>query len=606
MNALAQTFFINESATDVSGVFVTKLDLFFATKSTTHGITIELRECENGIPTRKVLPFSRTRLEPGAVAVDAVSGRTKTTFNFRAPVFLFAQQEYCFVIIPDGATIDYQVWVGEFGKPDLSAVPSRVITSSSATGMMYVSSTGRNWMPYEKENIKFVLHRAQFTSTSGVAVFENANTEYLHVGDPNGLFIYNERILVSNGVVTISSNAATSNSSAVIQLNTPAVNAQTAFTTNRQIYLRSNTGNVTIIRTVSSLPNTTHIIVNTAPTFNDGNVSIGHMHSNGSLYGELSVLKHPLRLMHLDNSVANSTVNFTALIQRAGYVGNSYLIGLESGASANLITVTDVGYSSIVPQFGALGIPRTSLTIQNRGTTIGNVTSAFITMQNDDDYDFVDSARRVRSYSNELYYGSGVKSLRTQITLRTDLSKITPVVDTVRSNMLTIQNIVNTANATLLANESNPAGGWMFNKYVSQRVQLIEGQEAEDLIVYLGAYRPLNTNIHVYCKLSAREDNELFEDKYWTPLTETSNAYSSKADTSDFVELQYQLPSGTNSTQTATAFRNTDNSGITRYYTSANSYFDGYATFAIKIVLTANQPQLIPKVTDLRAVALQI
>jgi hypothetical protein len=55
------------------------------------------------------------------------------------------------------------------------------------------------------------------------------------------------------------------------------------------------------------------------------------------------------------------------------------------------------------------------------------------------------------------------------------------------------------------------------------------------------------------------------------------------------------------------AFRYTNNNDIARYVCqSTESIFDGFKTFAIKIVLVSDETMLTPKVADMRALALQI
>ena len=86
----------------------------------------------------------------------------------------------------------------------------------------------------------------------------------------------------------------------------------------------------------------------------------------------------------------------------------------------------------------------------------------------------------------------------------------------------------------------------------------------------------------------------------------TPKPYSSKVDLSDNKELQYVISSGTDATLTPTAFLNANNSSIVRYYNEDGSYFDGYNTFALKIILTSDQSYIVPRVGDMRAIAVQV
>lgn len=66
---------------------------------------------------------------------------------------------------------------------------------------------------------------------------------------------------------------------------------------------------------------------------------------------------------------------------------------------------------------------------------------------------------------------------------------------------------------------------------------------AEDIVVYLTAYEPANTNLKVYARIHKDEDPESFDDKNWTLLEQKNTSdLSSSIDTSDYVELQFGFP----------------------------------------------------------------
>lgn len=73
-------------------------------------------------------------------------------------------------------------------------------------------------------------------------------------------------------------------------------------------------------------------------------------------------------------------------------------------------------------------------------------------------------------------------------------------------------------------------------------------RSAEDIITYLTAYRPANTDIQVFARLYNSTDSDYFEDKDWTRLEQdfTANLVSSGNSPSDFVELTYVLPTSPN------------------------------------------------------------
>lgn len=66
---------------------------------------------------------------------------------------------------------------------------------------------------------------------------------------------------------------------------------------------------------------------------------------------------------------------------------------------------------------------------------------------------------------------------------------------------------------------------------------------AEDLLVYLTAYKPPGTDIKLYARMYNSTDSEYFEDKEWTYMhpNYTSNLVSSATNTNDWIELAYNL-----------------------------------------------------------------
>lgn len=81
-------------------------------------------------------------------------------------------------------------------------------------------------------------------------------------------------------------------------------------------------------------------------------------------------------------------------------------------------------------------------------------------------------------------------------------------------------------------------------RYISKNVILADGQDSEDLLSYISAYRPAGTNLHVYSKILSASDGDTFDNKSWSMMPETSSAalLSSQANKNDFVELSYDFP----------------------------------------------------------------
>ena len=124
---------------------------------------------------------------------------------------------------------------------------------------------------------------------------------------------------------------------------------------------------------------------------------------------------------------------------------------------------------------------------------------------------------------------------------------------------------------------TNYGSAWA--KHVGTKINFSEDRFAEDILVYLTAYRPANTDIKVLARIHNSNDEEAFDDKDWTLLEEIEGAgvYSSKDNSADFIELTYNLR----------AYPNTDitmNGGIS--ISQGNAVVTGIGTdFAPRVII---------------------
>jgi hypothetical protein len=81
------------------------------------------------------------------------------------------------------------------------------------------------------------------------------------------------------------------------------------------------------------------------------------------------------------------------------------------------------------------------------------------------------------------------------------------------------------------------------SKYISTKISFDKDKYAEDVSVYVTAYRPFGTEIRVYAKLQNSSDPEAFDDKAWTPLIlkDNNDKYSREGDESHVIMYNYGL-----------------------------------------------------------------
>ena len=135
-------------------------------------------------------------------------------------------------------------------------------------------------------------------------------------------------------------------------------------------------------------------------------------------------------------------------------------------------------------------------------------------------------------------------------------------------------------------NEQGADGGNATARYISRRVNLEDGFDAQDIKVFLNAYKPKDTDIKVYFRVHNAEDPEDFEKKPYVLMTQETDANLISANETDIKHYIFK----------------TADSVIS--YTSSGVTYDKFKTFSIKIVLGSASTAIIPKIKDMKAIAL--
>ena len=143
-----------------------------------------------------------------------------------------------------------------------------------------------------------------------------------------------------------------------------------------------------------------------------------------------------------------------------------------------------------------------------------------------------------------------------------------------------------TGGSVTLSTELGSSGGNALSKYISRRVTLEDTFDAQDLKVFLNAYKPKDTDIKVFYKVHNADDPEDFDDKPYVMFTQETDSNLVSSNESDIKSYVFR----------------TSANNIT--YTSSNITYDKFKTFAIKIVLGSASTAIIPKVKDMKAIAL--
>jgi hypothetical protein len=171
-------------------------------------------------------------------------------------------------------------------------------------------------------------------------------------------------------------------------------------------------------------------------------------------------------------------------------------------------------------------------------------------------------------------------SLKFLFTLTTADENIAPAVDLNRLASVLVKNIVNDPGDTALADEESYGGGSALARYITRRVTLNPGFEAQDLKVYVSGYCPKNTRFKVYCKVNAPGTTQFDSQNKYQEMTRTGGSFDNARN--QFEEF---------------IFENSSNTVL-----PDGAYFN---TFQIKIVMLSSDPAYVPYLRDLRVIALE-
>lgn len=152
-----------------AGMFVSKVDLYFSNKDPVLPCFVELRQMVNGYPVTNRIKGSLVSLSPSQINVSQDS-TVATSFEFDHPVYLEANREYAIVVFAH--TSRHWLWCSRLGEKVVNA--DRIVGVQPHLGTLFKSQNASTWTPYQYEDLKFRIHRANFNTDSvGSVKFQN-------------------------------------------------------------------------------------------------------------------------------------------------------------------------------------------------------------------------------------------------------------------------------------------------------------------------------------------------------------------------------------------------------------------------------------------------
>jgi hypothetical protein len=326
MKPIAQTFIINEPATGVEAVFLTKVDLFFQKKSSIFGVEVQIRETENGFPTSRVVPYGIKLVQSSAVNTSS-DASAATIFEFDTPVLLRTNEQYAIVVVPSGGNPDYNIWIAALGGKDVGPTGAD-IKFNNQLGSLFISSNDLNFTPIQNESIKYVAYTANFTSTSATAVFKNDFADHLVVTNKIGDFISQEKLVVSNNFLQISSLT---------------ISGSNTFSVGERVFQPGGTSTANLTQSTASgivyFANTTKVLLsNTAGAFNTTDTLRGVTSNNAaaapSFANQTVTTTSACNVITVPDANTSLTTDFA--------VNNFIYVGRNTGANVMILQIKEV------------------------------------------------------------------------------------------------------------------------------------------------------------------------------------------------------------------------------------------------------------------------
>ena len=582
---IAQSFTVKDYSArntffrSLPGIFLSKIDLFFETKDPNLGCLIEIREVDptTSSITPKRLPFGKKLLTANDINTST-DGSAPTPVIFSTPIFLRNDIQYAIIVKPQGNNPNTRVFTARLGETDI--VTGNRVTKQPALGTLFASANDLQYTPIQEEDMKFNLYRAEFSPTSGTAFFNNADLEYLTVANVSSAFSRGDEIVHGETTLTLGSTVTANVGE--------TANGQTSGTI---FDVRTNTGGATNSINVIGTSNNT-----LSPTPFTPGETINFHFANGLATGQSATLSSqatPTGRVRLYDPRTGSNTQMVLANSSGTFAENTLIKGQVGGQTARIASIDDLIVHRVHPHIEYLQPLGTTYTANGKFALTGStLDTSFRALNINEAFDF-DVKKEVLSASNETNNLSGNKSAQITTSLSTTVSALSPIIHLDRSTLSLTRNFINNDST----NEDSTSGGNAQTRYITKTVTLAEGQDAEDLKVFISAFKPNSATIEVYYKILNDSDEGPIEQRSWTQMSQVTSAAtnSSELNKGDFREYEFTVPDA----------QLTGSGGEVQYDANGVTY-TGFKRFAIKIVLLTSNPANPPRMKDFRAIALQV
>ena len=633
INPLCQTFHVDPNAFP-KGLFLRNVTLNFYSKDNNLPVKLQVRPVINGFPSAsKVIPFSEVVLNPDRIQVSTIANSTvantttRTTFTFDSPVYL-TPDEYALVITSNST--DYVLHMAEEGKTSTGSIAK--ISKPSFVGSFYKPQNAGVWEADPNKYIMFNAQRADFDigggSSNNFAKFityansasgntTNVLADVIKIGQSSIDFSDTEiqwKYAASNGTFTLADG--TEGSAAYVKFSPDQnyeltdqkrVLAYTNGSFRVRAEMKSSNSHVSPVIDLDrlNLISVENLVDNAGLSNSDFSITTkgsGYSNVMSSAYtatitsgGTTNTATANVHVEMTMNVNSNSTTISSA---NGGYTVDSSNPAAFVVGEAVMCNVASVDVNA--NNSGIYGI--ISAVTHLEGNTSKNVSSVTIktnannkTIPTSGSGGFVNGCLIWANPNAQTNAVTGLAGSNTKMTVLIANGYVSNVVvvdtgsgytqnPTVTMSTVTGAGSINSA--VQCTGEEKNSGGPISAKYISRRVTLKDGFDASDLKIIVNAYKPLGTDVHVYYKVKNADDPDDFDMKNYILMTQETSSGTISKGKDDIKEFVFKTPNETTA------------------YTSNNVRYETFKTFAVKMALVADTTYDMPRVKDMRAIAL--
>ncbi len=555
---MIQTFYADpEIVNNSSEVAITSINLFFKSKPSatknvsgkaSPGVVVRICAVENDEPILAKTFAGYTSRKSFEEIYSFSDASSSTTFGFAKPLKLTTGRFYGVVITFEDP--GYELWVNKAGDKLVGTNTPSSGSNLIKDGKLYNRNNSGVFNALSDSDLKFFINCAKYTSNTISDVFVNKDFEFFTAANINGRFIGGEYVYQT--VANATGNVAFTQGTSFIIGN--GTTFETTVTAGDRLVLWANSTTKQVVPILNVVNN----------TYLETSVMISHSNTQTKFMlppsGKVHYFSNPLKKLILVNSNANSTLKFAA---------NSNILYGEDTQSTCTIASVDIFSADRVRLRGDVFTPPA-------GNVNNNIAFAYFDgasylfdgakresiqvndqkMFNITQYDGQILSRSLEVDNANLLTNTELLISRKSVSVNTDINinlsntelYQSPTINDSNMDMFVVQNKISNTYTGL---DSNNAvidtevltNGVALSKHITTKVTFANNRFAEDIRVYMNAYRPANTELRVYARVHNSADPDAFDDKQWTPLEykENGTKFSSSDDENDFIEYTVGL-----------------------------------------------------------------